>query len=549
MTCEWIEGNLSAYLDDALDPRAREDVGTHVASCAHCQALLDDYRRDERLLRALPTVQPDDRLRERIFASPEYIALTRSAANPTHPSRLWRVLLPAAAVVALAVSGGLYARTQMLSSPGAHTSPLSHTIGDPDSFTYPLAPGQRVLFLRDGALWSAPETPASGAATASAPQRLTPASAHVVAWSVAPTRAADGGRLVAWVDESGALHVVRADGLADRIVAQVAPAGEPAPQAALDGLVWAPDGARLAFASVDANGSLTLRTLTTGGPNSADAVQISAPVAVNGLVGAPVWSANSQALAWVTSGGAAQSVWTLRGGAMTQITVQADPQDSQATITRLAWSGASVTWATRHGDQISGVFAAVPGATSVTRLTPSQARYGAAVFGSGGWLLAGQGALWRIAPGASAPTQVATLSGQVSAIVWAPNGKLAAILTVSGAAQGARLSVWSVSDGLTLISSGAASSSAPAWSADSQRLAWVENGQAVIARVQRGATAGRVSAGAVSAPASLAWSADGATVAISDARGVYLASADGSGFTLITSHAPSAPTLVWSTAG
>jgi hypothetical protein len=548
MTCEWIEGNLSAYLDDALDPRAREDVGTHVASCAHCQALLDDYRRDERLLRALPTVQPDDQLRERIFASPEYIALTRSAANPTHPSRLWRVLLPVAAVVALAVSGGLYARTQMLSSPGAHTSP-SHTIGDPNSFTYPLAPGQRVLFLRDGALWSAPETPASGAATASAPQRLTPASARVVAWSVAPARAAQGGQLVAWIDSAGALHLVRADGLADRVMAQVAPDSQTLPATVLDSLVWSPNGARLAFISMDASGALTLRTLTVGGLNTTNNGQVSAPVAVNGLASVPVWSANSEALAWVTSGGATQSVWTLRSGAMTQITTQSDPQDSQAAITQLAWSGASVTWATRHGDQISGVFAAVPGAARVTRLTPVGARYGAAVFGPGGWLLAGQSALWRIAPRASAPTQVATLSGQVSAIVWAPNGKLAAILTVNGAAQGARLSLWSASDGLTLVSSGAANASPPAWSADSQWLAWVDSGQAVIARVQRGVTAGRVSAGAVSAPASLAWSADGATVAISDARGVYIASADGSGFTLITSHAPSAPTLVWSTAG
>ncbi len=116
MTCEWVEGNLSAYLDDALDPQARADVGSHIERCDRCQSLLNDYERDELLLRALPTALPDDRLRERIFDSPEYAALTRRLAGDVRParSRALRALLPAAALIALALGGGIFARRAIL---------------------------------------------------------------------------------------------------------------------------------------------------------------------------------------------------------------------------------------------------------------------------------------------------------------------------------------------------------------------------------------------------------------------------------------------------
>ena len=558
MTCEWVEGNLSAYLDDALDPQAREDVGTHIQRCEHCQSLFNDYQRDEQLLRALPTALPDDRLRERIFDSPEYAALNRRLEGSSRParSRALRALLPAAALIALALSGGLFARDRFFTQGGSASGggPHNNTIGAPGSFTYPLAPGQRMLFARDGALWSAPETPTSSAATASAPQRLTPASARVVAWSVAPAHGAQAGMLVAWVDgQTGELHLVRADGLTDQIVARIAPAGQTAPQAALDSLVWSPDGSRLAFVSADASGALSLRTLTVAGRDTTGGVQISAPTAMSQLASAPVWNAGGQALAWVTSGGATQSVWALRNGAASQVALLADPASGDASVTRLGWSGSSVTWATRSGGQITGVFAAIPGATGVARLTPAQARYTAAALSSSGeWLIAGQGALWSVAPGTGAPTWAASLTRPVSAIVWSPDGKTAALLTTDGsaAAQTAHLALWSPAAGLKVVSNSAALDASPAWSADSQRLAYVAGGQAVIASIQGGQSLGAgAPAGAVTAPASLAWAPDGGSVALTDARGVYLASRDGLTFTLITSRAPSASALAWSTAG
>ncbi len=556
MTCEWVEGNLSAYLDGALDPREREDVGSHIEVCARCKSLLDDYRHDEALLRALPPVTPDDHLRERIFGSPEYAALTRRLARDAQPARVraLRVLLPAAALIALAIGAGLFAHERFGAQSVSVDSGKTHTIGAPGSFAYPLAPGQRMIFIRDGALWSAPETPDGSAATASAPQQLTPASAHVIAWSVAPASGAQGGRPVAWVDgKTGALHLVRADGLTDQIVARLAPAGQIIPQAALDSLVWSPDGSRLAFASVDASGAFSLRTITVAGPDTTSDAQIGAPTAISQPVGAPVWSADGQSLAWVSaSDGASQSVWALHNGATSQVALLADPAASQATVARLGWSGSSVTWVTQSGGQITGAFSAIPGATGPTRLTPAQARYTAAALSpSGEWLLAGQGALWRVKPGAGAPALAASITGQVGQIIWAPDGKTAALLTTSGAPGGqtARLALWSPVAGLTRVSANAASDTTPAWSADSQRLAYVAGGQVVITRIQSGRSLDGASIGSVTTPAFFAWAPDGGSVAITNAGGVYLVTLDGQSFTLITSRAPSVSAIVWSTAG
>ena len=60
MTCEWAEGYLSAYLDDALDPQLRKDVGAHIETCAHCQALAEEYRRNDQLLATLAPIAPSD---------------------------------------------------------------------------------------------------------------------------------------------------------------------------------------------------------------------------------------------------------------------------------------------------------------------------------------------------------------------------------------------------------------------------------------------------------------------------------------------------------
>src|SRR5581483_870307 len=81
MNCKWAEKHLSAYLDDALDPPLSGEVAEHVAQCAHCREILEDYRRFDLLLRQYPRVEPGPELKERLFSSPEMIALLREEAE------------------------------------------------------------------------------------------------------------------------------------------------------------------------------------------------------------------------------------------------------------------------------------------------------------------------------------------------------------------------------------------------------------------------------------------------------------------------------------
>jgi Tol biopolymer transport system component len=557
MTCEWVEGKLSSYLEDALDPQERGAVRAHLATCAQCQALLEDYRRDELLLRELTAPEPDPQMVERFFAAPEYIALKRRLENPPSLGRVWlmRGALPAAALLAVGLGAGLAVHARIGSGPSANASQTPNTIGAPPNFTYPLAAGQRLLFLRGGILWSAPESPANSAISASAPQQLTPTNAQVAAWSVSPASQGAGGKLVAWIDaKTGQLHLVRADGLTDTVVARVAPVGQTLSQATLSGLVWSPDGAQLAFVSQDTNGAYMMRVLTVSGPDTATGAQLSVPVALSGLVAAPVWSADSQALAWIASNGdGSASVWALHNGSATRVASQADPQVAQATVATLGWSGRAVTWATTNGGQITGVWAATPGATGVTRLTPSGSHYTAAALSANGtWLLAGQGALWRIHAGATAPTWSATLNGllgQANRIIWAPDGQSTLVGSV-GDSEPTQWGVWSPRSGLTQVTPSITTSVTPVWSDDSQRLVYVVyGGKLAFASLQNGRVTATQTGATITEQASLTWSADGSSLAIVGSQGVYIASSDGQLFTLITSNGPGASPAAWSTAG
>jgi Tol biopolymer transport system component len=384
---------------------------------------------------------------------------------------------------------------------------------------------------------------------------LTPTNAQVVAWSVSPASHGSGGKLVAWIDgKTGQLHLVRADGLTDTVVTRVAPAGQTLSPATLSGLTWSPDGSQLALVAQDTDGALTVRILTVSGPDTATGAQLSVPVSLSGLVGAPVWSADSRALAWIASNGdGSASVWALHNGSATQVASQADPRAVQATVATLGWSGRAVTWATTNGGQITGVFAATPGATGVTRLTPSGSHYtAAALSASGAWLLVGQDALWRISAGASAPTWSATLNGllgQANRIIWAPDSQSALIGSVGDYAP-TQFGVWSSRAGLAQVTASITTGVTPVWSDDSQRLVYeASGGKLTFASLQNGRVTATQTGATVTEQASLTWSADGSSLAIVGPQGVYIASSDGQLFTLITSYGPGASPAAWSTAG
>src|SRR5690348_2863112 len=72
MNCERAEGYLSAFLDNALDPRLSQQVRAHLEDCAHCRTILDDYRSFDHLLATSARIEPPEHLRTHIFGSDEY---------------------------------------------------------------------------------------------------------------------------------------------------------------------------------------------------------------------------------------------------------------------------------------------------------------------------------------------------------------------------------------------------------------------------------------------------------------------------------------------
>ncbi len=295
MTCEWAEGNLSAYLDDALDPQTRQEVGAHLEHCPRCQALADEYRRNDTLLSALAPIEPSAQLRERIFESPDFAALLREqrAADDTplgqgpatrpasgRMSLYLRTLVPLAALLTIALGVGLLYRGGMLPF-GAQTTGQKQTttIGGPGTFGLPLSAGPRLVYLSGGALWSVAEyAPNSTAGAPGTPQQLTPTGMQVAAWSVSPLASGKGGARIAYVDaRTGALHIVHSDGQADSIVGALTPTqspgaafwASPAGRAALASLVWSPDGSRLAYAAATADGGSQAYVYTLASANSA----------------------------------------------------------------------------------------------------------------------------------------------------------------------------------------------------------------------------------------------------------------------------------------
>ncbi|MEO7001212.1 MAG: zf-HC2 domain-containing protein [Ktedonobacterales bacterium] len=283
MNCEWAEGYLSAYLDDALDPQARQDVGSHVEQCAECNALLEDYRRLDHVLATATRVAPPDELHARIFDSPAFAAIVRdqqrqsqrparariinvaahtprlrregralhrsaqrhgeptmtpvtpigaSSSPPTiqtpqHTRRtavVWAgVLAPVAAVVLLALGATLLFRQGLLPFQGTSSGRgTTTTIGGYNPTGAPLAAGPRLVFAHDGALWSAPQHGPAADGLPGAAQRLTPTSAHVISWQAAPAANGAHATLIAYIDgNTGALHLVRSDSQDDHAIGSV----------------------------------------------------------------------------------------------------------------------------------------------------------------------------------------------------------------------------------------------------------------------------------------------------------------------------------------
>ena len=548
MNCEQVEELLSAYLDDALEPGLSEQVRAHLETCEHCCAILEDYRRLDAELATAPMVAPDDSLRDRLFSSDEYKALLReqqeAADAPTEKTRriiaalrpnspLWsKAFLPIAATVALALLLTVLARQGFLPF-GATNHPVATTVpfSGPGQNGAPLAAGPRVVYLREGRLWSAPEQGPGQA------QPLTPEDVTVGAWAVSPLDGASGAKRFAYVDtKTNALHLIRSDGQSDKAFGIKASGG----------LSWSPDGARLAYYAPGDNGASVLHIMNADGSGDREIGSDSSTTAT------PIWNADGSWLAWTQTYQNAQSVWSYKvaDNSSHQLATSADPQDAQATVALLAWLPGAlqsiVTWSTIHNGAITGLFS-VPatGATPAQRLTPAGATYGAADYtparSVGVWLIASGKDIAEVVATMPGLTPVTSASDAVTAITWSPSGNTAAVATAG------QLALWSPGRGLSPVENG--QTGVVAWSADGQSLAYAIADSAKMVKTSGGnATTPRLISDTPKIT-TLAWAPDGKSVALATESGVIVVTSDGTTQKQVDGARASEGRLSWSIAG
>ncbi len=364
MNCEQVKELLSPYLDNVLAEEERRTVAAHLEICSECNALLADFRRFDILLSQIPRVSPRGGLRERIFSASAYLELTGTSGTsegrsretvpyksvrPTtaslaqHPQlvalpggrenkdqhssslpgnqrdffdaapgrtrvsrprqkrwgqRVLQAALVASVLLVLSVGGligwNLWQRQSMVASSGG-------TIMPPAGLQQgPIPAGIRFIFLRNGALWSAPTDGST------AIMRLTPEHTTVATkWTVRPAQARNSaGNMVAYIDlQQGFVHLIRSDGQNDRVIQQplLKPGVHPSTlwstntgAIILNSLTWSNDGSKLAFVADPTGASQSRLYIYTVSSNELQTVALP----VTGAVSHLVWSPDSIRLAF-----------------------------------------------------------------------------------------------------------------------------------------------------------------------------------------------------------------------------------------------------------
>ena len=560
MNCEQAEDILSAYLDNILETTERTEVETHLAGCAECTETLAEYRRYDGLLREEPRMEAPEGLRARIFESEEFTKLLRElergddsehdtpAASPgrRRATASWpRHGLQIAAALALVLGSALLVTQGLLhsSSPSSRrTQPITISGNGQQA---PLAAGNRVVYLRAGMLWSAPE---NGVGVA---QRLSPAGTRVAGWAVSP-----GGQLVAYIDAaSGRIHVIRSDGQSDQLVGSspVAPQSSEnwnnaAGQAARGGIVWSPDGQQIAYVAATSPSTTTLRVMNADGTNDR---------AVDGaggdaLIATPVWSADSLRVAYTRSSQGTQSIWAYSEDLLKtqELAAQPDGSDANAMASQMAWLPDTVhptlTWAATDGQSVTGLFAQpLLSSADPIRLDPDAARAMSASYsarGNGAWVVAGaDGSLSMISASTPGSALTANVGNPLSAAVWSPAGDVAAYVTASG-----DLGFWTPGSAPVIVAHGV--SGAPSWSADGKQLAVALPEGVLSVHVENSASVRIARISDVGGAVSFTWAPDGHALAIAAPDGVAVANADGSHERSVDSQAADTSALTWTVA-
>jgi Tol biopolymer transport system component len=561
MNCEMAEENLSAYLDDMLDPPERAAIQEHLDGCVRCREILDDYRHFDTVLAHLPPVAPPDTLRARIFESPEYLALVReqqaagdhgqdqpAAQRPATAPPGWRKIgLQVAAAVLVVIGSALLIKQGLFTSKSQTGGVLTSTLGNPGQTGVPLAAGNRLVFSYGNALWSAPE---NGPGLA---QQLTPKGVVVGAFAVSPD-----GRYVVYVDDiHGALHVIRSDGQSDTTIV-------PGHGLQILGMpVWSPDGQQIAYVANSLSG-LQLHLVNSTGTNNR--VISTADGATVSRFGAPIWSADGLRVAWVQDNSGGQSLWTydLVAHVARQVAAQADPAVAGSRFRDVVWLPdtlhPALSWAATDASaipingtarpQTTGIFTLTLANGTPRRLTAAGVTFSWGIYnatrGNGAWLLVPAGSastLWMVSADNGTTLAATTAQQTVTAAFASPNGSTIAYVTASG-----ELFVWTPGGATTHLLSGV--TGLPYWAPDGSHLA-VATTTGVVSVAASGASSSVATplvSDAQQGVLAVIWAPDGHAVAVNSANGLVIVASDGAPSRAIE-HGTVDGLLEWSVAG
>ncbi|HEX9134721.1 MAG TPA: zf-HC2 domain-containing protein [Ktedonobacteraceae bacterium] len=541
MNCEQVEELLSAYLDNVLAPEEWREVTAHLQTCITCSTMLAELSRNDALLSHLPRVSPDPALRDRIFSSPEFFELTGTFDSSGETQKEWTVprlpsksprrdtpgrpqlvaipggrstsptpsvqpprlaqrrrnsgrkralLLVVAATVMLAIGiGSLLGLTSRLhqtqtTNNGAITPPTGQLQGGP------LSAGMRVVFLRDGALWSVLTNGSNKQV-----DRLTPGNVMVAEnWVVTPPQAGRvAGDMLAYIDLQGAfVHIIRSDGQQDTIVKQplLNPGIQPTSvwdtdtgATILNSLTWSKDGSMLAFVADPVGKGQTRLYIYSSETGLTQMVSLSS----KGSVSHPVWSPDGIRVAFeVTNNGAVSILdYNTQNHGLLTITSGLNSQVGDSVLT-LDWSPNPdepvITWSVGVIGHVHSLWVrrvGVDGTIAPRRLLLGD--YVQAIYsrnghnGVGSWLVVtsvagGAGDLWRIDVVPGSGFVPLTTGKQVSFAQWSTDGMHVDYLDALSAGVGT-FHIVNVMTGVdSLVATTVVNDPAPAWSADGQEL-------------------------------------------------------------------------------
>jgi Putative zinc-finger/WD40-like Beta Propeller Repeat len=373
----------------------------------------------------------------------------------------------------------------------------------------PLSAGMRFVFLRDGTLWSVPIDGSSQG------DRLTPISVTVSAnWVVSPPLpGSSAGDRLAYIDlQHASVHIIRSDGQQDTIVKQpllkagITPASiwdTAEGGAILNSLAWSPDGSMLAFVADSTDtGQTSLYILST---QTGTIEKI--PVPGNGSVAHPVWSPDGARLAFELAHSGTVSIldYNIQSHGLLNLTAGVNIQTSANNeVLSLNWSPDAntpvVTWSVGTPGHVHSIWehrVGVGGTAQAQLLAHgdfADAIYSRAGHGGiGSWLLVTPiprgTALQSVDVLSQATIVTLTSAKQVNLAWWSPDGNQVDYLDALSSNVGT-LHVLTLSTGSdTLVAKGVASNPAPAWSIDSQQLAYSTGTQTFVVDLHAANTA------------------------------------------------------------